>query len=199
MPGMYSAGEYDVAGFSVGVVEREHLLNGRMIHPGDVLIGLASSGLHSNGYSLARKVLLEDRQIPFSEIVPGSKQTLSEALLTPTRIYVRTFLELMKHFTVKGGAHITGGGLVENVPRMIPTGCQAVVDFTTWETPAIFRWIAELGNIAEADMYRTFNMGIGLVLTVPADEADAVVQAAIELGEKATIIGRVVAGDKGFI
>lgn len=198
MPGMYAAGEYDVAGFSVGVVERDRLVSGENIVPGDVLIGLASNGLHSNGFSLARKVLLDDRNIDFSEIVPGSKQTLGEAMLAPTRIYVRTFLELMKRFTVKGGAHITGGGLVENVPRMFPAGCRAEIDPTTWETPAIFNWIAELGNISSEDMYRTFNMGIGMVLTVPAEEAESVIQAAEELGEKAAIIGRVIEGETGF-
>jgi phosphoribosylformylglycinamidine cyclo-ligase len=198
MPGMYQAGEYDVAGFAVGVVERDQLLHGKNIVPGDVLVGLASNGLHSNGYSLARKVLLDDREASFSEKVPGSEQTLGEAMLAPTRIYVKTFLELMKRFQVKGGAHITGGGLVENTPRMLPEGCRAEVDPRTWEVPAIFKWIQELGQIATVDMYRTFNMGIGMVLCVPAEEADAVIQVAEELGEKATIIGRIVAGEKGF-
>ncbi|SFJ45518.1 phosphoribosylformylglycinamidine cyclo-ligase [Thermoflavimicrobium dichotomicum] len=199
MPGMYAAGEYDIAGFCVGVVEREHLLPSATIEEGDVLIGLASNGLHSNGFSLARKVLLDDRTSDWDEKVPGSEQTLAEALLMPTRIYVRPFLELMKRFTVKGGAHITGGGLVENVPRMLPQGLQAEIDPTVWEIPAIFRWIAELGRIPAADMYRTFNMGIGMVLIVPKSEADEVVKAATEMGETAYIIGQVRAGTKRFV
>ncbi|SEN73993.1 phosphoribosylformylglycinamidine cyclo-ligase [Lihuaxuella thermophila] len=198
MPGMYAPGEYDVAGFCVGVVERDQILSGTDIVPGDVLIGFASNGLHSNGFSLARKVLLDDREADFSEPVPGSEQTLGEALLAPTRIYVRPFLELSRRFRVKGGAHITGGGLIENVPRMLPEGCRAEVDRSTWETPAIFKWIQELGNISTEDMYRTFNMGIGMVVAVPVDEADAVVKAAEELGEKAVVIGRVTSGERGF-
>ncbi|MBA4495485.1 phosphoribosylformylglycinamidine cyclo-ligase [Paenactinomyces guangxiensis] len=198
MPGMYAAGEYDVAGFCVGVVERDRLLNGAGIEPGDVLIGLASNGLHSNGFSLARRVLLDSREADFSEQVPESDQTLAEALLAPTRIYVRTFLELMNRFTVKGGAHITGGGLIENVPRMLPEGCRAEVDATAWETPAIFKWIARLGNVSAEDMFHTFNMGIGMVIAVPAAQAKDVVKAAEELGERATVIGKVIAGEKEF-
>lgn len=198
MPGMYAPGEYDVAGFCVGVVERDQILSGADIVPGDVLVGLASNGLHSNGFSLARKVLLDDRDADFSEKVPGSEQTLGEAMLAPTRIYVRTFLKLIERFTVKGGAHITGGGLIENVPRMLPEGCRAEVDTTTWETPAIFKWIQELGNISPEDMYRTFNMGIGMVIAVPAEEAEAVVKTAEGLGEKAVVIGQVISGEKGF-
>jgi phosphoribosylformylglycinamidine cyclo-ligase len=198
MPGMYAAGEYDVAGFCVGVVERDRVLTGENIQAGDVLIGFASNGLHSNGYSLARKVLLDDRKADFDKLVPGSEQTLGEAMLAPTRIYVRTFLELLKNFHVKGGAHITGGGLVENVPRMLPEGIQAAVDIRSWEIPAIFRWIQELGKISTKDMVRTFNMGIGMVIAVPAEEAEAVVQAAKVLGEKVFIIGKTVEGNNGF-
>jgi phosphoribosylformylglycinamidine cyclo-ligase len=198
MPGMYQLGEYDVAGFVVGVVERDQVLHGKDIVPGDRLIGLAASGLHSNGYSLARQVLLADRVADFAEIVPGSRQTLGEALLTPTRIYVNTCLELMKHFHVKAGAHITGGGLIGNIPRMLPTGCGVEVDRQAWEVPAIFQWIQQLGQLAPQDMVRTFNLGIGMVLCVPAKEAAAVVQAAQALGERATVIGRVIEGEKVF-
>lgn len=199
MPGMYAVGEYDVAGFSVGVCERSRLLTGEMIRPGDALIGLASNGLHSNGFSLARKVLLEEGRFPFDMNVPGSEQTLGEALLAPTRIYVKTFLALMDQFQVKGGAHITGGGLLENVPRMLPEGCRALIDKKTWEVPAIFRWIEQVGQIYEADMFRTFNMGMGMVIAVPAAEAEAVVEQAQQLGEQAAMIGRVEEGKREVV
>lgn len=199
MPGMYAVGEYDVAGFCVGVVEKENLVTGETIQPGDSLIGLASSGLHSNGFSLARKVLLEDHPVKLHEQVPDTKQTWGEVLLAPTRIYVRTFLELMKQFTVKGGAHITGGGLIENVPRMLPQGCQAQIDRSSWEVPVIFTEIAQRGSIAEEDMYRTFNMGIGLVIVVPSEEAEEVMKVAEAMGEKAMLIGKITEGSQGVV
>ncbi|SHF17364.1 phosphoribosylformylglycinamidine cyclo-ligase [Seinonella peptonophila] len=196
MPGMYTNGEYDVAGFAVGIVERKQVLDGSQIKPGDVLIGLASNGLHSNGFSLARKVLLEDRGFTYAEPVPASNQLLGEALLTPTRIYVKTFLALQEQFQIKGGAHITGGGLVENLPRILPTGCAAEVREGAWEVSPIFQWIQHIGKISFEDMVRTFNMGIGMVLVVPVEEADEVCRAAEELGERATRIGQVVAGQQ---
>lgn len=199
MPGMYAKGEYDVAGFCVGVVERDRVLTGATIHPGDALIGLASNGLHSNGYSLARKVLLDDGRYPFAMKVPGTEQTLGEAMLAPTRIYVKTFLELMQRFQVKGGAHITGGGLIENVPRMLPEGCLAQLDKSSWEVPAIFRWIEEAGQVSEEDMFRTFNMGVGMVIAVPAEEAEEAVRVAQELGEQAFVIGRVAEGSREVV
>ncbi|MRG28460.1 phosphoribosylformylglycinamidine cyclo-ligase [Laceyella tengchongensis] len=199
MPGMYAKGEYDVAGFCVGVVERDRVLTGVTIRPGDALIGLASNGLHSNGYSLARKVLLDDGRYPFATKVPGTEQTLGEAMLAPTRIYVKTFLELMQQFQVKGGAHITGGGLIENVPRMLPEGCQAQLDKSSWEVPAIFRWIEEAGQVSEEDMFRTFNMGVGMVIAVPAEEAKEAVRVAQELGERAFVIGRVAEGPREVV
>jgi phosphoribosylformylglycinamidine cyclo-ligase len=199
MPGMYAKGEYDVAGFCVGVVERDRVLTGATIHPGDALIGLASNGLHSNGYSLARKVLLDDGRYPFAMKVPGTEQTLGEAMLAPTRIYVKTFLELMQRFQVKGGAHITGGGLIENVPRMLPEGCQAQLDKSSWEVPAIFRWIEEAGQVSEEDMFRTFNMGVGMVIAVPAEDAEEAVRVAQDLGEQAFVIGRVAEGPREVV
>lgn len=199
MPGMYAKGEYDVAGFCVGVVERDRVLTGATIHPGDALIGLASNGLHSNGYSLARKVLLDDGRYPFAMKVPGTEQTLGEAMLAPTRIYVKTFLELMQRFQVKGGAHITGGGLIENVPRMLPEGCQAQLDKSSWEVPAIFRWIEEAGQVSEEDMFRTFNMGVGMVIAVPAEDAEEAVRVAQDLGEQAFVIGRVAEGSREVV
>ncbi|MBA4543352.1 MULTISPECIES: phosphoribosylformylglycinamidine cyclo-ligase [Thermoactinomyces] len=197
LPGLYNGGEYDIAGFCVGVAERDRLLPSKDIEAGDVLIGLASSGLHSNGFSLARKVLLQDRAFSWDEKVPGSGQTLAEALLIPTKIYVKTLLTLFQKHRVKGAAHITGGGLVENVPRMLPDGLEAQIDRRTWDVPPIFNWIQECGDLAEEDMFRTFNMGIGMVIAVPAEEEEAVLQTAAGCGEKAMVIGKVAQGKNG--
>lgn len=196
MPGMYSAGEYDIAGFSVGVAEKKNLLPRTDMVSGDVLIGLASSGLHSNGFSLVRKVLLHDSNHSLDEEIPELKQPLGDSLLTPTRIYVKTVLSLLRKFTVKGAAHITGGGLVENVPRILPEGLSAVIDRSSWEVPPIFSIIQKEGAIDLEDMFRTFNMGIGMVLIVPKDEAEAVIQASRELGETACLIGHLASGTR---
>ncbi|OYD07541.1 phosphoribosylformylglycinamidine cyclo-ligase [Paludifilum halophilum] len=195
MPGMYPAGEYDVAGFSVGAAERENLLTGERIAPGDVVLGLASDGLHSNGYSLARKVLTEDRPERLRETVPWEDRTWGDRLLVPTRIYVKTFQALMRSFDVKGGAHITGGGLMENVPRMLPPGCGVELERGSWPVPELFRFLSREGNLKTDDMVRTFNMGIGMVLFLPEDQAEAAQTLAGEFGEKAFIIGRIVEGD----
>lgn len=197
MPGMYAKEEYDIAGFSVGVVERDHLLTGSTIRPGDVILGLASSGLHSNGFSLARQVLLEGRMERIHEKVEGDNRTLGEVLLTPTRIYVQTFRSLMKQFVVKGGAHITGGGLLENVPRMLPAGCHAKIDRKSWPIPPIFEQIRREGNLPLSDLYRTFNMGIGMVVFVPAEQGEAARSFAEASGEQAWLIGQVVEGERG--
>ncbi|MBA4601061.1 phosphoribosylformylglycinamidine cyclo-ligase [Thermoactinomyces mirandus] len=196
MPGMYSAGEYDIAGFSVGVAEKKNLLPRTDMVPGDVLIGLASSGLHSNGFSLVRKVLLHDRNHSLEEEIAELSHSLGETLLTPTRIYVKTVLSLLRKFTVKGAAHITGGGLAENVPRVLPEGVCAVIDRSSWKVPPIFSIIQKEGAIADEDMFRTFNMGIGMVLIVPKDEAEAVMQAACESGETAYPVGRLASGNR---
>lgn len=182
MPGMYKDGEYDLAGFAVGVVEKKKLIDGQAIQSGDQLIGLASSGLHSNGFSLVRKVLLEEREYDWSERVPGSKQTLAEALLQPTKIYVPSFLSIMKKYTIKGAAHITDGGLIENVPRILPKGLEAVINTDCWPLPAIFEWVREEGRLTWLDLYHTFNMGIGMVLIVAEEEANDVLAYAQELG-----------------
>ncbi|MBD1373356.1 phosphoribosylformylglycinamidine cyclo-ligase [Hazenella sp. IB182357] len=195
MPGMYRSGEYDVAGFCVGAVEKEKLLSNRKMTTDDVLIGLASSGLHSNGFSLVRKVLLQDRNFDFNERIPFSHQRLGEALLTPTKIYVKSVLQLISNFQVKNAAHITGGGLIENIPRMLPPHLHAEIDLDSWEPPAIFQWIQELGDISKLDMFRTFNMGIGLVVVVPREDAKQVLQMAHECGETATVIGRITEGE----
>jgi phosphoribosylformylglycinamidine cyclo-ligase len=194
MPGMYSSGEYDIAGFAVGVAEKKELLPRKDIQEGDVLIGLASSGLHSNGFSLVRKVLLQDRKHSLHEEIPALGQTLGEELLTPTRIYVKTIWTLLREFTIKGMAHITGGGFVENIPRVLPEGACAVIDRSSWEIPPIFSLIQKEGAIDIEEMHQTFNMGIGMVLIVPEEEAKAVLQAAGQLGEKAWVIGNIGSG-----
>ena len=197
MPGMFAPDEYDIAGFSVGVVEREELITGERIQPGDVIIGLASSGLHSNGYSLARRVLLEGRWERINERAAGDDRTLGEVLLTPTRIYVSIFRSMMKKFDIKGGAHITGGGLLENIPRILPKGCHAKLERNAWEIPPIFRQIEEEGNLSTGDLYRTFNMGIGMCLILPLEQADTALTFAESVGEKAWRIGEIVSGEQG--
>ncbi len=191
LPGMYADGEYDLAGFTVGIVERERLIDGSGITVGDRILGLGSSGLHSNGYSLARKVLLQDGGHHLDHVFPELGRPLGEELLTPTRVYVRTALNLVRDFTVKGMAHITGGGLPENLPRILPQGCQAVIDRSSWEVPAIFRLIQRLGGVDEAELLRTFNCGVGLVVIVPAGEAQEVMERLQALNETAWLIGEV--------
>jgi phosphoribosylformylglycinamidine cyclo-ligase len=188
MPGMYSSGDYDLAGFSVGIVEKTGIIDGSLVSAGDVLIGLASSGPHSNGYSLIRKVLevsghaLDDR-------LDG--RTLAEWLLEPTRIYVKPLLSLCEKVTVHALAHITGGGLTENLPRVLPAGTCAIIDAGSWQQPAIFGWLQQHGNIEPQEMYRTFNCGIGMVACVSAADADAALAQLKTLGEDAHVIGRV--------
>ena len=164
MPGMYPDGEYDLAGFCVGVVEKSGVIDGRGIVPGDVVLGLASSGAHSNGYSLVRRIL-ERTKPDLAATFHG--RPLADVLLAPTRIYVKPVLALLQALPVKGLAHITGGGLVENVPRVLPDGVRAVLDWGAWPLPALFRWLQEQGNVADAEMHRVFNCGIGMVLVSP--------------------------------
>jgi len=195
MPDFYGEGEYDIAGFAVGVVDRERIIDGKSIVPGDALIGLPSSGLHSNGYSLARRVLLERAGYRVDQVHPELGRTVGEEMLEPTRIYARTVLPLLDRFDIKGIAHITGGGLLENVPRILPPGTSARIETKTWETPAVFNIIAREGPVDMTEMYRVFNMGIGMVLAVAEEKADEIVQALIEAGENALVIGRVTAGE----
>ncbi|MEE9614914.1 MAG: phosphoribosylformylglycinamidine cyclo-ligase [Thermodesulfobacteriota bacterium] len=193
MPGMYSPGEYDLAGFAVGVVDRKKIIDGSAVRAGDALIGLRSSGLHSNGYSLARKVLFDKLGLGLKDKPRGLGKTVSAELLTPTRIYVKPILKLMKDFKIRGIAHITGGGLTENVPRILPKGVKAVIDKSSWPLPPVFKLIRDGGGISEAEMLRTFNCGIGMVLVVRSAESRAVVKKLERMGEKARAIG-VVAG-----
>lgn len=193
MPGMYSEGEYDLGGFAVGAVEKSEIITGENIAAGDVLLGLASSGAHSNGYSLIRKV------IERSGIRPDEKlgdRSFKEALLEPTRIYVKNVREaLAKHGgAIKGLAHITGGGLTENIPRVLPKGTQAAINTSSWQLPEIFQWLQREGNIEQAEMYRVFNCGVGMVLVVQPDQAAAVRKTFEKLGEIVFDLGEIVAG-----
>ncbi|MDT7041225.1 phosphoribosylformylglycinamidine cyclo-ligase [Candidatus Nitronereus thalassa] len=191
LPSFYQSGEYDLAGFAVGVVERANILSGENIQPGDAVIGLASSGLHSNGFSLARRVLLDQGALPLESTLPNMNETVGEILLKPTRIYVKPVMELIKEFSVHGLAHITGGGLTGNVPRVLPHGCLAHIHRGTWEVPEIFPQIQSLGQVEEEEMFRVFNMGIGFVVIVPSDQAGKVMARAKDLGETAFRIGHI--------
>jgi len=195
MPGMYADGEYDLAGFAVGVVEKSGIIDGTGIVAGDVVLGLASSGAHSNGYSLVRKIV-EISGADLSSDFDG--RTLGEALLAPTRIYVRPVLAAMRKVRIKGLAHITGGGLVENVPRVLPSNVKAVLAKTTWPRPQLFGWLQRSGNVAEAEMHRVFNCGIGMVVIVAAEDAGRAQQALEREGESVFRIGeiRARAGDE---
>ena len=192
MPSFYAEGEYDLAGFAVGVVDRPKIIDGRGIVPGDVLIGLASTGLHSNGYSLARRVLLDQAKLSMTSRLPELDQPLGNILLTPTRIYAKQVLALIQECPVKGIAHITGGGITENLPRVFPSGVRAQVRRSAWSVPPIFQTIARLGQVEREEMYRVFNMGIGLILVVPASAAQSVVARATALGDPACRIGTIV-------
>ena len=193
MPGFYPAGEFEMAGFVVGVVDEPKIVDGAAIRPGDAIIGLASCGLHSNGYSLARRVLLDEMKLKLNAKADGLSLTLGEELLRPTRIYVKTILSLLPSFHIKGMAHITGGGMPGNIVRILPPGCKAVIKKATWEIPPIFPLIKK-GGIPEEEMWRTFNNGIGMALIVDSDKAEAIVKEARQLGEKAFIIGEISAG-----
>ena len=192
MPGMYQDGDYDLAGFCVGVVEKSRIIDASRVRVGDALLGLASSGPHSNGYSLIRKILAASGA---SLDQPLGHSTLGEALLAPTRIYVKPILKLLDKIEVHAIAHITGGGLTENPPRVLPADTKAVIDSTSWRRPAIFRWLQQQGGVAEAEMWRTFNCGVGLVICVAADVAETALAALREAGETAWRLGHVAAGD----
>jgi phosphoribosylformylglycinamidine cyclo-ligase len=192
MPGMYQPGDYDLAGFVVGVVEREHLIDGSDIAVGHCLIGLASSGLHSNGYSLVRRVLFERHRYGVNDEIPELGGPLGEELLKPTRIYVETVLNLLRDFRLSGICHITGGGLTDNVPRILPKSCQAVVRLGSWPVPPIFSLLRDKGKIPEAEMLRTFNNGIGLVVMVAEDQVADVLLRLQGLNEQGYVIGDIV-------
>jgi phosphoribosylformylglycinamidine cyclo-ligase len=195
MPGFYADGEYDVAGFIVGSVERERLIDGRRIAAGDVLIGLPSSGLHTNGYSLARRIVFERLKLDVHARVSELGMTVADALLAPHRSYLPVIRPLLDTPQIKGMAHITGGGITDNLPRVLPPGTEAVVRQGSWKVPPIFTWLEGAGAVPREDMLRTFNMGIGLVLVVSAADADAVMSALAESGEiGARVIGEIAPG-----
>ena len=188
MPGMYSDGEYDLAGFCVGAVEKAEIIDGTKVKAGDVLIGLASTGAHSNGYSLIRKVV-DTYNVPLETQIGGQK--LADAVLAPTKIYVKSVLSLMKEVDVHALAHITGGGIPGNLNRVLPEDCHAVVHESSWEWPSLFSWMMETANIERREMYRTFNCGIGMILVVDANEASVAVEHLNKAGEKAFIVGEI--------
>jgi len=191
MPGIYREGEYDLAGFAVGIVEDAQLIDGSTVTVGDKLIGIASSGLHSNGYSLVRKVLLEHHKMDLDKHVDEIGGVLGEELLRPTKIYVKTVLNLVRDFNIGGIAHITGGGITENLPRVIPKGCKAIVRRGSWEAPPIFTLLKERGKISEEEMLRTFNNGIGMILIVRPKQMDDLMARFHSLGERAFVIGEI--------
>jgi phosphoribosylformylglycinamidine cyclo-ligase len=196
MPGMYHGDDYDLAGFCVGVVEKESIIDGSRVAPGNAVVGLASSGAHSNGYSLIRKLV---------DVAGANAQTqldgrpLFDRLLAPTRIYVKSLLELMRKLPVHGLAHITGGGLTDNIPRALPDGMEVALDRRAWARDPLFDWMQSTGNIDAAEMYRTFNCGIGMVVIVPADRADETVKLLQARGERASILGEVRRGTRGVV
>ncbi|WP_106626916.1 phosphoribosylformylglycinamidine cyclo-ligase [Selenomonas massiliensis] len=194
MAGFYPVGEYDIAGFSVGVAERSKLITAARVNAGDVLLGLPSSGVHSNGYSLVRKIVFEHKGFKGSEYMEELGKTIGEELLTPTRLYPRVCLPLIRDFDLHGMVHITGGGFYENIPRALPEHMGAEVDAAAWEMPHIFRLLQEWGNVDWAEMYRTFNMGIGMVLIVSHEEAKRIAAHLEEQGERVYQIGHVTEG-----
>ena len=199
MPGFYADGEYDVAGFIVGAVARERLIDGRSIRAGDALIGLPSSGLHTNGYSLARRIAFDIAGLRVGSHLPELAVTIGEALLEPHRSYLPVIRPLLSSVLIKGMAHITGGGITDNLPRILPEGTSAVIDRARWQVPAIFQWLQRTGDVPDEDMLRTFNMGIGLIVACEDAHADRVIDDLARAGEPAAArIGRVVSGTNGI-
>ena len=196
MPGMYHPGDYDLAGFCVGVVEYDSIIDGSSVVAGDTIIAIGSSGPHSNGYSLIRKVLEKTEANLDDGFGDG---TLGDTLLTPTRIYVKSMLALAAVVEVRAFAHITGGGLPENLPRVLPQGCRAVIDSSSWQIPDIFGWLGEAGGIESAELLRTFNCGVGMIAVVPENAANATIDILESHGESAWVIGRIESGDSGVV
>jgi phosphoribosylformylglycinamidine cyclo-ligase len=197
MPSFYGEGEYDLAGFAVGIVEKENLDTASQIKPGDKVIGLPSSGLHSNGFSLVRKIFFEKKSYRLTQRIKTLGRTLGEELLEPTRIYTRPILYLLSRFKIKGIAHITGGGLMRNISRILPLGCEAQVYRGTWDPHPIFKFVQKEGSISEKEMFRVFNMGIGMVLIISSHEEKPIIKALSDQNEEAKIIGEVARGKRG--
>lgn len=198
MPGMYGENEYDIAGFAVGVVDKNKIVDGSLIKRGDVVIGIASSGLHSNGYSLARKVLFEVGKLSPNEYIEELGCTLGEEILKPTKIYSKT-VNALKDFNIHGMAHITGGGIIENLPRILPNGLQVEINEKAWNVPPIFTMIQKIGHVEDREMHRTFNMGIGYVIIAAEKDANDILEVIRQQGEKGWIIGQVSNGSGGVV
>jgi phosphoribosylformylglycinamidine cyclo-ligase len=197
LPDLYAAGEYDLAGFAVGVVERKRIVDGQAAKPGDVVIGLASSGLHSNGYSLVRRIVFDVMKLDLDALFPGTRRTVAEELLTPTRIYVEAIRAVLSRTPVHAMAHVTGGGIAGNLARVLPDGCRALLDRSAWPVPPVFRVLADAGHVADEEMFRTFNMGIGYVVVASPRDGDEIVDV-LKLGDETPYrIGEIVAGERG--
>lgn len=198
MPGFYEDGEYDLAGFAVGIVDKDKVINGSTVKEGDALIGIASSGIHSNGYSLVRKLFFGVNDFDVDTRFDELEGTLGEELLKPTKIYVKTVQSLIVKHQINGIAHITGGGFIENIPRTLPPGLKADIIFGSWDIPPIFKLMQRLGNIGEKEMFNTFNMGIGMVMAVRKEDSEDILNTLEDLGEKAYIIGSIAKGEGGI-
>lgn len=194
MAGFYRPGEYDLAGFAVGIVDQDQIITGSEIKEGDLVIGLRSDGLHSNGFTLARAALFDKAGYDYTAEVEGLKNNLGEELLIPTKIYVKTIMDLLEKFKLKGIAHITGGGLIENLPRILPEGLKAEIKKVSWQPQKIFKLIQQAGEIEEREMYRTFNMGIGMTLVIDKNDKEKILKELTEMGEEAYLIGEIKAG-----
>ncbi|MFC4410027.1 phosphoribosylformylglycinamidine cyclo-ligase [Chungangia koreensis] len=196
MPGLYEEDEYDLAGFAVGAAEKSKVVTGEKVQEGDVLIGLSSSGIHSNGYSLVRKIVFEEEQYEMDQLVAGYEELgkIGKALLTPTKIYVKPVLAVHREVDIHGMAHVTGGGFEENLPRMLPEGLGVEVKIGSWPVPTVFAMLKDKGNLSDSDLYNVFNMGIGFVMALPESHARRAIEIAAENGEDAFVIGRVVSG-----
>ncbi|MBR5228296.1 MAG: phosphoribosylformylglycinamidine cyclo-ligase [Firmicutes bacterium] len=195
MPSFYADGEYDMAGFAVGIADKKRIITGAKVAEGNVVIGIPSSGIHSNGYSLVRKVFFDKMDMDVQDYVDELGTTLGDALITPTKIYVKACKAVFNKFDINGIVHITGGGFYENIPRIIPEGLGVEIEADTWEVLPIFRYIQKCGNIEEKEMFSTFNMGIGMMFVVDAADADAIVSALQAAGEKPSVIGKIVKGE----
>jgi len=199
MPGFYSEGEYDLAGFAVGIVDKDRIITGREIMPGDLLLGLSSTGLHSNGFSLVRKILLEHAGLSLQAEIPALGIPLGEELLKPTAIYVPLLLPLLREYKIKGMAHITGGGICNNLQRILPAGVKAVIKGGSWEIPPIFPFVQEMGRVKEEEMLRTFNMGIGMILVVSPESCGPLLEQIEKKGTAVWKIGFIEEGEAGKV
>lgn len=197
MPGMYSEDDYDLAGFSVGIADKSKIISGQDVNSGDTLIGISSSGIHSNGYSFIRKIFLEEYKYELTDYIEELEMTLGEALLIPTKIYVKLVMDLIKKYELKAIAHITGGGVIENIPRVIPNGLGIDIEKNSWEKPPIFKMIEKFNAIDEVELHKSFNMGIGLAIVVDSDKAEEIVSYLNESEKQAYIIGKVVDTHEG--